>query len=108
MTPSPFPQMPMGQVAAAATGAPTGFPAMPPPTGGAVAPSAQAAPVMGQQMPAPGAGVPPGVSVRLQANGTSVYTTTGLNGAEIILGLNPPVKLPKAMQPQAPQAPGAQ
>ncbi len=113
MTPSPFPQMPMGQAATSAAGAPTGFPAMPPPSGGAAAPPAQANPpaqaAPSQQMPAPGAGLPSGIVVRMQPDGTSVYvmpSPTGDPSQDVILGLNPPVKIPKAFQPQAPQ--GAQ
>lgn len=45
----------------------------------------------------------PPYDVRLQSDGTAVYYTTAPDGKEVIIGLNPPPKLPKAMQPSAPK-----
>lgn len=108
MNPSTEPGMPMGSAARlplnAAQLMPSirGIPAAgapPAPAAGLMAPGGS--PI---GFPAPGAPEKPPFEVEMQPNGTSVYYVPGSNGQKIILGVNPPPKMPKALQPNAPAA----
>jgi len=125
MTDPTAPQMPMGRVAAKLSTPPLPPPLSLPP-GGAMSPPPAAAPAlamppmdqaapamppqgmpaapMGNPFPAPDAPSAPPYQVELQDDGSSVYSlppqTPG--GKPIIIGINPPPKLPKALQPKQP------
>ncbi len=92
----------------------------PPPMGGMQMPTAQASPVASAQpimggampgLPSPGAPAAPPYTVRLQADGSSVYVLPSPDGdpaKDIVLSRNEPPRLPKAFQtPSAPTQPGA-
>ena len=90
---------------------PAGGMAPPPPAAlAAGAPPPPAAMPMGStlpSMPAPSAPAGPPWSVALQPDGSSKYFIPSPDGdpaKEIVLGVNPPPKLPKAMAPAAPKA----
>ncbi len=114
--------MPFSQIAAKASGAPANLTppmpsggALPPPPAGlgaAMAPPAPAAP-MGPPpglpaMPPPSAPAAPPYTTRLQADGSSIYvipSPDGDPGKDVVLGVNPPPKIPKAFQqPASPPA----
>jgi len=112
-----IPLMPMARVAADAQGAPSVIPPIPPMAGGPgptppagalpppAAPEAMNPPGM---FPPPQAPAAPPFNVRMQPDGSSVYiipSPDGDPGKDIVLGINPPPKLPKAFQP--PAQPGA-
>jgi len=90
---------------------PAGGMAPPPPAAlAAGAPPPPAAMPMGSTlpaMPAPSAPAGPPWSVALQPDGSSKYFIPSPDGdpaKEIVLGVNPPPKLPKALAPAAPKA----
>ena len=64
-------------------------------------PPAAAAGMMGGAMglPSPSAPPEPPFEVKMQADGSSVYLTK--TDPQIVIGINPPPKLPKALQPPA-------
>lgn len=119
MTTSTDSMMPMGQTALKAQGASTALPPLPPPVKGAMAlpplPSAPppipaGAPPMAPQT-APVAPPPPAIpwQVKQQPDGSSVNyvpSPDGDSSKDIILSVNPPPKLPRAMQPPAQHQPG--
>jgi len=109
----------MGKAAADAAG-----PILPPPPiaagpgpmppAGALPPPMPPAPAAPEAMNPPGMFPPPQApaappfDVRMQPDGSSVYvipSPDGDKGKDIVLGINPPPKLPKAFQP--PAQPGA-
>lgn len=98
MTEPTSPQMPMGRAATRFSLAPADI------LGNLRAPGSQpAGPAVGMGgIPSPQAQPQNPYQVRMQDDGTSVYHITGPNGKEIIVGLNPPPKIPKAMQPKQP------
>lgn len=117
------PTMPMGAAALSATGnAP--LPPIFPPSKGAPMPGGSnlppalppalppsmppTGPAMGAAggppgMPAPNAPAAPPYTVRLQPDGSSVYSLQTPNG-EVVLGVNPPPKVPKAFSAATPPA----
>lgn len=92
--------MPMGRVNERLSGG-----SILPPSPGAPARAAAPAPAGPMpSFPAPSAPIKPPWDVRMQPDGTSVYFENTPAG-EIIRGVNPPPKIPKALQ-GAPQAQG--
>lgn len=90
---APMP-LPMPPISATPAAGPVGTPSGMPP-----APGAQPMPQLGQPQQPP-------YSVRLQPDGSSLYYTPSPDGNaanDVILGLNPPPKVPKALQKPAPQ-----
>ncbi len=88
---------PLGPPSAGPAGAPPPAPAAPP--AGVPGMGMAPAPGMAPQAPPPGSDVPPW-DIRLQPDGSAVYY--GLHpatGKEIIIGVVPPPKMPKAYQP---------
>ena len=87
-------------------GAPMGMQGAPPPPSDMMA----TAPTM-PSLPAPGDPAQPPYTVRLQADGSSIYVLPSPDGdpaKDIVLSRNEPPKLPKAFQPPAaPKQPGA-
>lgn len=113
--------MPMGAAAVSAAGMPTLPPVFPPSKGvaaQATEPAPSAPPVLPPAMPpaapAPQTGMPgmmpppsapaqPPYTVSLQPDGSSKYSIQ-TPGGEVVLGINPAPKLPKAFQVQQPPA----
>lgn len=95
------PEMPMGQAAQLPLDTSSILGALPSKSPAAGAPPPAAAGMMGQagamSFPEPGAPAEPPFDVRLQPDGSSVYVTK--TQPEIVIGINPAPKLPKALQP---------
>lgn len=73
---------------------PTVAPAAPP----MAPPGAMSQPMGGAPMQPPQPQAPPW-NVQMQSDGSSVYSIPGQDGKPIILGVNPPPRLPKSLQP---------
>lgn len=98
LPPLSLPPPPTGGAPAAAgpaLGMPPGAPAMPPQPG--APPQAPSAPMAPQ---------PPPWTVLPQDDGSSIYALPPLTpgGKPVIIGVNPPPKLPRALQPKKPAA----